>query len=198
MSIMFLIVVAIRNPKFLGSLVAIFVIGFMLVLGLSFFPFFQTSTGAFTERFTTANDSEGGLVQGVFIDRFLGGMVGAITSDETPPFWGKGLGMGTSAGAKLLTGDADFLISEGEWGRMIGEMGLILGFSFIFLRLYLIFQLMTKSISAIGKKNPLPWLLMSFAVFMIAQAQLGQTTSLGFTVLATGLILAGFKDNRAI
>jgi hypothetical protein len=198
MSIMFLIVVAIRNPKFLGSLVAIFVIGFLLVLGLSFFPFFQTSTGAFTERFTTANDSEGGLVQGVFIDRFLGGMVGAITSDETPPFWGKGLGMGTSAGAKLLTGDADFLISEGEWGRMIGEMGLILGFSFIFLRLYLIFQLMTKSISAIGKKNPLPWLLMSFAVFMIAQSQLGQTTSLGFTVLATGLILAGFKDNRAI
>ena len=192
MSIAFLLVIAIRNPKFLSKIITIGIIGFVLLIGLSFLPFFQTSTSAFTERFSTANESEGGL-EGVFIDRFLGGMVGALTSDQTPPFWGMGLGMGTNAGAKLLTGDTTYLISEGEWGRLIGEMGLILGLTFIFLRLYLLFQLGTKSFAAAAKKNPLPWMLLSFALIMIAQAQLGQPTSLGFTVLAGGLIMAALK-----
>lgn len=194
MSIAFLLVVAIRNPKFLRSLIGIFGIAFALLVGLSFLPFFQTSSSAFTERFSSANESEGGL-EGVFIDRFLGGMVGALTSDQTPPFWGMGLGMGTNAGAKLLTGDTSYLISEGEWGRLIGEMGLILGLTFIFLRLYLLFQMITKSFGAVGKKNPLPWLLLSFALVMVAQAQLGQPTSLGFTVLSGGLLLAALKKN---
>jgi hypothetical protein len=193
MSVLFVIVVAIRNPKFLVSLFTVFVVAVLLLFALSNFSFFQNSTAAFTERFTTANEGEGGLVQGVFIDRFLGGMVGALTSDEAPPFWGMGLGMGTNAGAKLLTGETSYLISEGEWGRLIGEMGLILGLSFIFLRMYLVFDLFKKSIAAMGKKNPLPWVLMSFAVFMIAQSQLGQPTSLGFTVLSAGLIMAALK-----
>ncbi|HEX8607411.1 MAG TPA: hypothetical protein VF679_02085 [Pedobacter sp.] len=196
-SMAFLIVVAIRNPKFLGSLVAIIAVAALLLVGLSNFSFFQTATMAFTERFTTANEGEGGL-EGVFIDRFLGGMVGALTSDQSLPFWGQGLGMGTNAGAKLLTGNTDYLISEGEWGRLIGEMGLILGLSFILLRLFLLFQLLQKSIAEIGKKNPLPWLLMSFAFLMIAQSQLGQPTSLGFTVLAAGLVLAAFKKTAQI
>jgi hypothetical protein len=196
-SMAFLIVVAIRNPKFLGSLVAIIAVAALLLVGLSNFSFFQTATMAFTERFTTANEGEGGL-EGVFIDRFLGGMVGALTSDQSLPFWGQGLGMGTNAGAKLLTGNTDYLISEGEWGRLIGEMGLILGLSFILLRLFLLFQLLQKSIAEIGKKNPLPWLLMSFAFLMIAQSQLGQPTSLGFTVLAAGLVLAAFKRTAQI
>jgi hypothetical protein len=194
MSIAFLLVVAIRNPKFLGSLITIFIVGFMLLIGLSFLPFFQTSTSAFTERFSSANESEGGL-EGVFLDRFLGGMVSAIFSDQTPPFWGMGLGMGTNAGAKLLTGGTDYLISEGEWGRLIGEMGLILGLSFILLRLYLVFQMVTKSLVAMGKKNPMPWLLLSFAMLSIAQSTLGQPTSLGFTVLSGGLLLAALKKN---
>jgi hypothetical protein len=196
-SIAFLIVVAIRNPKFLSSLVVIFLVGALLLVGLSNFSFFQTATMAFTERFTTANESEGGL-EGVFIDRFLGGMVGALTSEQSLPFWGQGMGMGTNAGAKLLTGNTEYLITEAEWGRLIGEMGLILGLSFILLRLFLLFQLLQKSIAAIGKKNPLPWLLMSFAFIQIAQSQLGQPTSLGFTVLASGLVLASLKTNRNI
>lgn len=193
LSIAFLLVAAIRNPKFLGKLISIFVVAFVLLIGLSFLPFFQTSTSAFTERFSTANEIEGGL-EGVFIDRFLGGMVSALTSDQTPPFWGMGLGMGTNAGAKLLTGDTVYLISEGEWGRLIGESGLILGLSFIFLRLYLIIQMFTKSFAAINKNNPLPWLLLSFALLNVAQSQLGQPTTLGFTVLSGGLLLAALKN----
>ncbi|MEJ7560460.1 MAG: hypothetical protein WKF66_19280 [Pedobacter sp.] len=197
LSVFFLIIVAIRNPKFLGSLVAIFAVTTLLLLGLSNLSFFQTATEAFTERFTSANEMEGGL-EGVFIDRFLGGMVGALSTDQGLPFWGSGLGMGTNAGAKLLTGNTGYLITEGEWGRLIGEMGLILGLSFIFLRLLLLFQLLTKSVTEISKRNPLPWLLMSFAIFMIAQSQLGQPTSLGFTVLVSGFVLASFKTSKGL
>jgi hypothetical protein len=197
LSVVFLMVTVIRNPKFLGSIVAIFAVSFLLLVVLSNFSFFQTATMAFTERFTSANEQEGGL-EGVFIDRFLGGMVGALSSDQSLPFWGQGLGMGTNAGAKLLTDSTDYLITEGEWGRLIGEMGLILGLSFILLRVGLLFQLLRRSIAELGKKNPLPWMLMSFSLLLIAQAQLGQPTSLGFTVLASGLVLAAFKKTGNI
>jgi hypothetical protein len=195
LSIAFLIVVAIRKPKFLGTLVIIFGVGALLFFVLSYFSFFQTASMAFTERFTSANETEGGL-EGVFVDRFLGGMVGALSSDQGLPFWGKGLGMGTNVGSKLLTGETTYLISEGEWGRLIGEMGLILGLSFILLRVYLLVEMLIDSVKQIGKNNPLPWMLMSFAFIMIAQSQLGQPTSLGFTVLSAGLILAALKTKK--
>jgi hypothetical protein len=35
--------------------------------------------------------------------------------------------MGTNAGAKILTGSTNFLVSEGEWGRVTGERGILLG-----------------------------------------------------------------------
>jgi hypothetical protein len=51
------------------------------------------------------------------------------------PFFGFGIGMGTNAGARLLIGRSDvFLIAEGEWGRMIGEMGAIFGVGAILIR----------------------------------------------------------------
>jgi hypothetical protein len=73
---------------------------------------FQTATGAFTSRFEVANEAEGGL-EGVLIDRYLGGMIGAIT-EVRDYFFGYGLGMGTNVGSMLLTGGQGFLISEGS------------------------------------------------------------------------------------
>lgn len=170
----------------------------VLAIGLMFttmkdISFFKTASSAFTERFTSANETEGGM-EGVFVDRFLGGMYGSLT-DESFPFWGMGMGMGTNVGAKILTGTNEvFLISEGEWGRVIGEMGVILGFAVILIRISLVFNLLRQSWGVIGKGNVLPWMLLSFGLIIILQGQWAQPTSLGFAVIAAGITLASFEE----
>ena len=72
------------------------------------FEFVQTGVEALTERFEMATESEGGA-QGTFIDRFLGGMVDAVRYSDSVPTWGYGLGLGTNAGAMLVSGRTDFL-----------------------------------------------------------------------------------------
>ncbi|MUP45425.1 hypothetical protein E0K83_06655 [Gramella sp. BOM4] len=181
-----------KNPGILTKIMGIGVLIAILLTILNNFAFFQTATYAFTERFTNANETEGG-VEGVFIDRFLGGMYKAVT-DESFSFWGDGLGLGTNAGAKIMTGERGFLISEGEWGRIIGEMGFILGLAVIFIRGGVVFKLLLDSWRSVKKDNILPWMLTSFGMFMILQGPWAQPTTLGFSVLAGGLIMASIKQ----
>ena len=157
---------------------------------------FQESSDVLTERFTSANESEGGL-HGVLIDRFLGGLWGAIFSDNAYklPYWGLGIGMGTNVGAQLLAGKTIFLISEGEWGRLVGELGLLFGISLILARCYLGIELLIKSYKKIKNNNIFPWMLMSYGFLLILQNQLGSPNSLGFTVTLGGLALASLNHN---
>lgn len=192
LSFLFVLLVASRQPNFLGRLSVAIVMGIIMLLLLANFHFFQTAVEAFTERFTSANKTEGGF-EGVFIDRFLGGMVGAIGNTEVP-FWGLGMGMGTNAGAKLLTGKMTFLVAEAEWGRLIGEMGLLLGMALIAVRVSVVVDLFRRSWRAVRKHNFLPWLLLSFAALNVLQGQWAQPTALGFAVLSGGLVLAAMKN----
>lgn len=188
----FMLAISGKNIKVVLRLVGVSVVGIVLLLALNNFSFFQTATYAFTERFTTANEIEGG-VEGVFIDRFLGGMYKAITDDGFH-FWGEGLGMGTNAGAQMLTGRRAFLISEGEWGRIIGETGLILGMILILVRGGLVFQLLQRAWNSLNSNNILPWMLLSFGIIIILQGAWAQPTTLGFSIMIGGLIIASIKE----
>lgn len=197
LSVVFMMTISARSPGIIKNIMIVGVVGALLFFAISDFTFFETATKAFTERFTTANRNEGGMIEGVFIDRFLGGMVGAIGS-ENFNFWGSGLGMGTSVGAKFLIGDRGvYLIAEEEWGRLVGEMGLILGMSTILIRLALVIELLKKSWTAISGNNILPWMLMSFGMFNLLQGQWAQPTNLGFGILIGGLVLASFKKKNS-
>lgn len=189
----FAIAIAGKNPKIILRLLGIAIAAICCLIILSNFNFFQTAMFAFQERFTTANEVEGGVVEGVFIDRFLGGMYGQISKDDFE-FWGAGLGMGTNAGAKMLVGERGFLIAEAEWGRVVGEMGFIFGLAVIIIRGGVAFQLVKQAWNAISKENILPWLLTSFGMFLIIQGQWAQPTTLGFSVLIGGLILAAHSE----
>ena len=191
-TIVFCIAISQRNPGVLARIFGIGIVSAILLVLLNNFTFFQTATQAFTERFTSANNIEGGM-EGVFVDRFLGGMYKAIM-DESFAFWGNGLGLGTNAGAKIITGKRGFLISEGEWGRIIGEMGLILGLMVIIIRGGVVFKLLVDSWRSVKRDNILPWILLSFGMFMILQSPWAQPTTLGFSVLAGGLILAATRE----
>ncbi len=192
---MFALFAIMRKPQLLGRVV---VVGFIAVVGLGLLSntsFFKTSTDAFTSRFETANETEGGL-GGVVSGRYLGGMMAGLSSSPRTPFFGYGLGMGTNAGAMILTGDNSlFLISEEEWGRLIGELGPLLGIIVILFRVALVKKLLFASYRQLGMGELLPWMLMSFGLLNIPQGQWAQPTSLGFSTLIAGLIIASFNKS---
>ena len=43
--------------------------------------------------------------------------------------------MGSNIGAVRLTGERVFLLDESSWGKQMGELGLFLGFTFVFWRI---------------------------------------------------------------
>jgi hypothetical protein len=166
-----------NKPGYFGRLI-IAVIGFSVVIFLIRDTFlFQTATEAFTSRFETASEHEGGL-EGTLGTRYLGGMVEALRRSSDLPFFGLGIGMGTNVGSTLLTGERQFLISEEEWGRVIGELGPLLGLAIIFIRLALCLKLSVASYMQLKRGDLLPWILLSFTLTTIPQAQWAQPTAL--------------------
>ncbi|MEL6943950.1 MAG: hypothetical protein AAFO82_14910, partial [Bacteroidota bacterium] len=169
----------------------------LISLVLLQFDFFQTGIEAFTTRFENANQEEGGVSK-VIGNRFLGGLFSAISDAGEQPFWGYGVGMGSNVGSMLLTGEKAFLIAEGEWARIVGEMGPLLGLALIFMRLSLGIDVFINSIQSLVNGDFLPWILMSFVFLEIAIAGWSQATSLGFSIITTGLVLASFREAEKI
>lgn len=191
-SIAFMVYASRNHGRYIARFVVVLFISFTALSFLSTKPFFITATEVFNTRFSEANENEGGL-QGVLLDRFLGGLVSAIQYAPEAPFFGYGIGMGTNAGSAILTGKATFLIAEGEWGRIVGEMGLLMGFILIVIRIILSASLVRNSLIALRLGNALPWMLISFGFIQILQGQWGPPTNLGFTILAGGLIMSSLK-----
>ncbi|MBE9660397.1 hypothetical protein IRJ16_00730 [Mucilaginibacter myungsuensis] len=196
LSVMFMVFVIIRKPEYLGKLV-VAIIGICIIsIPLSQTKFFQTATGAFTNRFEDANKNEGGM-EGVLMDRYLGGLVAALGQAPDSPVTGYGLGMGTNVGSMLLSGQITFLIAEGEWGRVIGELGPFMGVAVILVRIILTWQLIAASYRKLSDGDLLPWMLLSFGLLIIAQGGWSQPTSLGFCIMIAGLMLACLNPKAA-
>jgi hypothetical protein len=168
--------------------------GFIVVLIiLSNITLLNTQIDAFSDRFTTANESGDGF-KGAVIDRFLGGFVNAFVNiDDSHAVFGQGIGMGTNVGAQLLSGKTDFLISEEEWGRIIGESGILFGVLIIVIRISMTFKIASKCYNRLKLGYALPWMLLSYGFINLLQAQWAQPTGLGFYVLIGGLILASLQ-----
>ena len=175
-----------------GRIIIAAVVVLIALAALSQLPAFQTATAAFTARFSGASNAEGGL-KGTLGDRYLGGMIGAITNSAQLPFFGQGIGLGTNVGSQLVTGKSQFLVAEGEWPRLIGEMGILMGLSVIIIRLLISAKIAIASYKQISKGNSLPWILSSFCLLTLPQAQWAQPTALGFSVFVAGLTIASMR-----
>jgi len=169
---------------------------FFIVVLLNNFSFFNDSVAAFKARYDSANRVEGGL-EGVFLDRFLGGLVRALNTQNIP-FFGYGLGLGSNVGAVLLNARGEFLISEGEWGRIIGERGILIGFAVVILRVIFSISLFIKAFIKSRQGYILSWLLFSSGIILVSQGQWSQPTALGFAVIFAGFILATTKKQTHV
>ena len=175
-----------RNMRYLSRLL----IGSTILAGiLSLIPVFSDGVSTFMERWTSATGESSGGVKTALVDRYLSYLTDPLIIDA--PFFGYGIGMGSNVGAKLLTGDVGFLMSEGEWSRIILEMGPLIGWFFIIYRVALVFHLGLKSMHTAKKnKDPLPLLLFAACLPLVFNGQLNPPTILGFAVISAGLCLA--------
>lgn len=178
-----------------GNKAVTMVLGFgILILILSLFDIFSIGVEAFSTRLERANTAEGGI-ESVFLDRYLGGLINALSTSTNQPFLGYGLGYGTNVGSSILTNKRSFLISEGEWGRLIGELGPVLGIGIILIRLLMSIKLTSWAWQYLKINDILPWIILSFTLLILPQGGWSQPTSLGFSVMVTGLLIASFKTN---
>lgn len=195
LTLVFASIVALSKPRLMMRGVVATLALVLTAIALSPFDFFQTAMQAFMSRFTTANETEGGM-EGVLIDRYFGGLLQAFTNSGDSPWWGMGIGLGTNVGAQLMTGETQFLVAENEWQRMTGELGIILGFIAIAMRLVVAIQAALKSGKALLRNDCLPWLLLSVALTTFPQGNWAQPTSLGFSIFSMALLLSSLRKTK--
>jgi len=174
--------------KILGRLsLAVILIGGCL----AFTPLFKDAKEVFMDRWdTAAAESEGDAV-GSLVSRITSAFSQPIDTIERTPTFGYGIGVGTNVGARLLSGRTGFLLAEDEWGRVIMELGPMLGVAFIVFRVCLTAYLGLIAFRALRQNNDLmPMLIFSAVAWIIMMNQWGQATQLGFAVAGGGLLLA--------
>lgn len=177
-----------RLLPLISSLLAIVLVVFIA----SSIPAFRDTSEAFVARWDMATETEGGDqgVLGVLQLRVLGGYTSAFENRGAAPILGYGIGMGTNVGAQRLTGERRFLIAEGSWQAILGEMGLPLGFVFLVWRVALGCFLLRMSLRSASQGNSLPLIFLGASFLGIISGGLSQPTSLGFLVVSAGLTWA--------
>ncbi|MHA3772798.1 hypothetical protein ACXR0O_14790 [Verrucomicrobiota bacterium sgz303538] len=189
----FFLFAAVANRRLAPRLAKVVLVVGVLVLTAITVPSFRAPMVAFSARWNAANEAEGGVVEGVFLGRFLGELWASLTKLGDVPIAGLGLGLGTNAGAHLMIGERAFMIAEGEWFRVIGEMGPALGLIVVGFRVALSASILMNAYRSSCRGNAFPLLLSSVACLWVAQGNWAQPTSLGFAVVAGGLTLASCK-----
>ncbi|MGB8353046.1 MAG: hypothetical protein WCD79_04090 [Chthoniobacteraceae bacterium] len=166
--------------------------GFLLCvifIGMSLLPVFREGIAVQEERF-----EEGGGVHEGIVDRFFGELVDAVIACPDAPILGLGLGLGTNAGAGMVSGERGFLLSEGEWSRVIMESGPVLGLGYIALRFAILYRIWVVAKESFRKGSSLPFLLVGAMGLDLVTGQFGQPTELGFVVFTCGLCLVPMGD----
>jgi hypothetical protein len=185
-----LLVILVLRPEavnqFGRSLLLVLIVGW----GISHLPIFREGIGILSNRFVeSAQASETSIASGLISRTYMGFVEGFRVFDRLPIF-GFGLGIGTNAGAKFVTGSSGFLLAEGEWARVLLESGPILGLAYLFWRIALTIRLGWLGLRALGYGETLPIILFSAIFIALLNGQFGQPTTLGFAVFFGGLCLA--------
>ena len=146
-----------------------------------------------SDRFTEAAQATDSSIAGGLLARTYSGFVEGFRVFDRLPLFGYGLGIGTNAGAKFVTGRAGFLLAEGEWARILLESGPIFGLLFLCWRTALTIRIGWLSLRALGQGEILSVILFSASFIALLDGQFGQPTILGFAVFFSGLCLASTK-----
>ena len=146
---------------------------------------------AFASRWNDAIDAGKGTFYENIVARSLDTYTGAIGLLDKAPLLGTGVGVGTLAGARMMTGKVAFTLSESELSRIVLELGPVLGVLFIGWRVWLALALIIGGWrSRATTHDELSWLIAGAVAFGVFAGQWGSSTQLGFAVFGAGLAMA--------
>jgi hypothetical protein len=177
-------VCAFFNRVFIVHTLRLAILGVCFAVVLAQFSFFDEALNTTTQRIQAANQNED------FLGRYFGEFASPFLIIADVPLLGFGLGIGTNAGASLITGKITFLLSEGEWARAVLESGPFLGLGYLFLRVALVVGMFSRGVGLASRGRCLPLLLLGASGLLLVNGQFGQSTTVGFAVFGGGLCLA--------
>ena len=172
--------------RFGQTLVIAVILGFIVTRT----PIFKEGFNVLSTRFVEVAEATDKSVGAGIIERVFSQFQESAFVWTKAPFLGYGLGIGTNAGAKFLTGRQMFLLSEGEWSRIFLESGKLFGLAYVLWRIAIVCNIGLVCVRSVKLGNVLPLLLFSGSFMPLLNGQMGQPTVLGFAAFATGLALA--------
>ncbi|MFL6590249.1 MAG: hypothetical protein ACJ8M4_08755 [Chthoniobacterales bacterium] len=185
-----LLLVIVTRPgavnQFGRNLLIVVVVGLIVVR----LPIFNEGVKVLTDRFSDVAEAEETSIARGLVARTVSPFTEGFLLLGRAPIGGYGLGIGTNGGAKFLTGRAIFLLTEGEWGRVVLESGPILGLAYLLWRTALTLNLGLFSYRQLKRGELLPLFLYCAGFLALLNGQFGQPTNLGFAAFLSGLCLA--------
>ena len=175
-----------------GALFAVALLGFVV----SRTSIFKEGVNVMTTRFNeVAEQTQESVAHGI-VSRVFSELIDSAYIWTKAPWFGYGLGVGTNAGANILTGQSVFLLTEGEWPRIELESGRLFSVAYIIWRILFTGYVGFLCIRALKGGNLLPIFLFSAGFVSMFNGQFGQPTILGFTVMTFGLTMAAMKTSE--
>jgi hypothetical protein len=185
-----------KNTLMRYSRVALFIC--VALVAANQFSIFDNAKEAFLSRWESSTGVDRGGVTNAIGGRLIDEFMGPFSGKEGLPSFGKGIGAGTQPGTKLLSGYRGFNLGEGEWYRITGEGGIVLGGLFILWRIWLTLKLSSYAFIKLRNGNGMAMIFLSATVFNLLIGNLGQTTIHGFTILGIGLTIASMRARTTI
>lgn len=185
------IIVAYDRKSMSNVLGMLIPIGLVMVVATNL-DIFHEGRQVFEARLEDAGDAGSGLAGTAsnWAARVFGDFYGGFMAIQSAPALGAGLGVGTNVGARILSGKFGFLLAEGEWARVVLELGPILALPYLLIRILICVALFSASARCAKNGNAFPMLLFGSCALLMLIGQFSQTSTLGFAVLGAGLCLA--------
>jgi hypothetical protein len=160
---------------------------------VSLLPIFSEASVSLHARFEQASHSEGSVAQALQ-GRTVGGIADFLEQTDflSNPI-GVGMGAGAAAISKLTHGEVYFLTGEGEFDRVLTEIGPFPGLLFMTFRLLLAVFVAASGLAQARRHEPLVLLLLPLTFISVFMGVLEQPTSQGFMVVGLAFSLAAIR-----
>lgn len=187
------------RPELVGRLVGLISVGLVALLLASGLEVFDEGTEAFNSRLGRTGDYHASWLDRAtnVAARLLEDPYWAWLAAKDAPLLGHGLGAGTNVAAASTSGRLYFALGEGEWVRMVLELGPLLGLPYLLFRVGLGLSLLGPAWRAAREGSGLAIFLFANAFPLLVVGQWGQATTLGFAMVMAGLCLTAAKLDLA-